>query len=181
MPGGAGGLKPPGIGGAPPVGAPPESLGFSTMGADLSLICVTFLSRAPFSMSPKSAPCAALRQHTVPTPRTPKSSPRTLLSQSVNVLFLSLPSQPVSRVGCLAVASVEAEVDLLEVRHTTSAFSMQLSHTSCCSRHGRRRWWRRWSRHGCALCPVVGVLWICPTVQVRLGFIVRVRQVAQCM
>lgn len=56
MPGGAGGLKPPGIGGAPPVGAPPESLGFSTMGADLSLICVTFLSRAPFSMSPKSAP-----------------------------------------------------------------------------------------------------------------------------
>lgn len=58
-PGGAGGRKPaPGTGGAPPTGgATFEDDLVSIMGADRSLICVTFFSRAPFSMSPNRAPC----------------------------------------------------------------------------------------------------------------------------
>lgn len=55
---GAGGLKP-GTGGAPPTGGPAlaDEAFESMMGADRSLIWVTFFSRAPFSMSPRSAPC----------------------------------------------------------------------------------------------------------------------------
>lgn len=57
-PGGAGGLPIPGTGGAPPMaGALGPSLTLPTMGADRSLICVTFLSLAPLLMSPNSAPC----------------------------------------------------------------------------------------------------------------------------
>jgi hypothetical protein len=50
----------PGIAGAP-IGAalgPSETL--PTIGADLSLICVTFLSLAPLLISPRSAPCYLL-------------------------------------------------------------------------------------------------------------------------
>jgi hypothetical protein len=61
-PGGGGGAPPgegllamPGIGGAPMTGAGALSV-LPTMGADLSLICVTFLSLAPPSMLLRSAP-----------------------------------------------------------------------------------------------------------------------------
>lgn len=50
----------PGILGAPMGAAAGPSLTLPTIGEDRSLICVTFFSRAPFVMSPKSAPCDAL-------------------------------------------------------------------------------------------------------------------------
>lgn len=53
--GAVGGLKP-GIGGAPPTGGAAEDEGLeSSIGADRSLT-VTFFSRVPFSISPRSAP-----------------------------------------------------------------------------------------------------------------------------
>lgn len=55
-PGDAGGRRPPGIGGAPPIGGPlPASFGLSMIGAERSFT-VTFFSRAPFSISPSNAP-----------------------------------------------------------------------------------------------------------------------------
>lgn len=57
-PGGAGGLPMPGTGGAPPMGgALGPSLTLPTIGADLSLTCVTFFNFMPFPMSDNSAPC----------------------------------------------------------------------------------------------------------------------------
>lgn len=50
------GRRPPGTGGAPPTGGPAESLGLSMMGADRSFTTPTFLSLAPFVMSPSKAP-----------------------------------------------------------------------------------------------------------------------------
>lgn len=58
------GRSPPGTGGAPPIGGPPESFGLSMIGADRSLTTPTFLSLAPFVMSPSRAPYAALYQQT---------------------------------------------------------------------------------------------------------------------
>jgi hypothetical protein len=58
-PGGAGGRPIPGTGGAPPM-AGAASFTLPTMGAERSLTCVTFLSRAPFPMSDSSAPCDML-------------------------------------------------------------------------------------------------------------------------
>jgi hypothetical protein len=60
---GAGGLSP-GTGGAP-IGGPALFVGLLlTIGAERSLICVTFLSLAPLLMSLSSAPCRN-RQHCV--------------------------------------------------------------------------------------------------------------------
>ena len=50
----------PGIAGAPIGTAAGPSLTLPTIGADRSLTCVTFFNRAPFVMSPKSAPCDTL-------------------------------------------------------------------------------------------------------------------------
>ena len=61
--GGAGALPMPGTGGAPPMGGPPpppETL--PIVGADRSLIWVTFLSPVPLRMSPSSAPYASQPQ-----------------------------------------------------------------------------------------------------------------------
>jgi hypothetical protein len=67
-PPGTGGALP-GIAGAP-IGAAGASLTLPTIGADRSLTCVTFFSRAPLVMSPKSAPCELLaRLHVVPVSR----------------------------------------------------------------------------------------------------------------
>ena len=55
----AGGRRPAtGTGGAPPIGGPDEAEVdlLSMIGADRSLTWATFLSRAPFSISPSSAP-----------------------------------------------------------------------------------------------------------------------------
>ena len=64
-PGGAGGRNPgAGTAGAPPAGGPAfDELPLSMMGADRSLTWVTFFNRAPFSMSPRSAPCALSISH----------------------------------------------------------------------------------------------------------------------
>lgn len=59
------GRRPPGTGGAPPTGGPAESLGLSMMGADRSFTTPTFLSFAPFVMSPSKAPYVAQHQHTI--------------------------------------------------------------------------------------------------------------------
>ena len=54
---GAGGLSP-GTGGAPPIGGPALFVGLLlTIGAERSLICVTFFSLAPLLMSLSRAPC----------------------------------------------------------------------------------------------------------------------------
>lgn len=59
--GGAGGLPMPGMGGAPEMGgALGPSDTFPTMGADRSLITVTFFNLAPELMSARRAPCAVL-------------------------------------------------------------------------------------------------------------------------
>jgi hypothetical protein len=58
------GRSPPGTGGAPPMGGPPESFGLSMIGADRSFTTPTFLSLAPFVMSPSKAPYVALYQQT---------------------------------------------------------------------------------------------------------------------
>lgn len=55
--GGAGALPMPGIGGAPPTGGPlGPSDTFATIGADLSLTCVTFFNLAPLLISERRAP-----------------------------------------------------------------------------------------------------------------------------
>lgn len=55
--GGTGGLPMPGIGGAPPIGGPlGPSETFPTIGADRSLIWVTFFNLAPLLMSESRAP-----------------------------------------------------------------------------------------------------------------------------
>lgn len=59
-PGTAGGLPIPGIAGAPMGAALAPPLTLPTIGADRSLICVTFFSFMPLLMSPKSAPCVPL-------------------------------------------------------------------------------------------------------------------------
>lgn len=56
-PGGAGAFPMPGTGGAPPMGGPlGPLLTFPIVGADRSLICVTFFSLVPLPMSDSSAP-----------------------------------------------------------------------------------------------------------------------------
>lgn len=60
-PGGAGAFPMPGTGGAPPMGGPlGPLLTFPIVGADRSLICVTFFSLVPLPMSDSSAPCGLL-------------------------------------------------------------------------------------------------------------------------
>jgi hypothetical protein len=58
--GGAGALPMPGTGGAPPIGGPLGLSDFATIGADRSLICVTFFSLVPLLMSARRAPCHVL-------------------------------------------------------------------------------------------------------------------------
>jgi hypothetical protein len=75
---GAGGLSP-GTGGAPPIGGAASFVGLLlTIGAERSLIWVTFFNLAPLLMSLSRAPCKTHQQHVsvgTNTKRSPSSSP----------------------------------------------------------------------------------------------------------